>query len=352
MGGKLLSHYGLEPCRLARREYFKIVSLVEHALAKNGIIGADIPTFRKKESFGDLDFLCLNTKNDQLKDIVTKEFNPRFYHSNGNSNGNIFSFEVDGFQVDLITVSPNVYPFARTYFSYSDVVGNLFGRIAHKMGLKLGWQGLHYIIREEQFEGTNNSHVIDEVLITTNPREAWEFLGANFYSIQQGFDSVEHSFIFVANSPYFNPEIFSYENLNHINRTRNRKRENYQKFLEFVSTLHPQTPRYEFLPKSHYFSKIMEKWPQFKDDFDKSKERYFSHKAFKAKYNGAIISEWTGFKGEILGQFMKRLKLAGVEQEVQVLSPDVLKNTVLMYAEFFKEWTLDKPVNKNISSIV
>lgn len=104
----------------------------------------------------------------------------------------------------------------RDYYTYNDL-GNLIGRVAHKMGMKFGHLGLLYPLRD-------GDHLIAELVVTRDTRQALEFMGYDFDRWNQGFDQLTDIFEFAASTPYFNPEAFTLENLNHRNRTRNRKR--------------------------------------------------------------------------------------------------------------------------------
>lgn len=334
MGGNLIKHYGFEAKRLPRREYFEIVSKVETRLASNGLFGIDIPTFRNKMDFGDLDFLCLNTHNNNLKEMIKQEFSPSFIHSNGN----IYSFEIDGFQIDLITVSAEEFHFAKTYFCYSDTIGNLFGRFAHKMGLKLGWEGLKYVIREEHLgSDKENSHVVSEFTLTLNPKDAWEFLGADFYQIQEGFEYIDDAFYFVLKNKYFNPDIFSFENLNHINRVRNRKRENYQKFVEYVERNKCLAGNFQYQEKSSYLPMIMATFPSLKREFEIQKYQYDRRENIKKKFNGEIVFILTGRTGKDLGCIMSHMRKSGVEEIVCDSNANQVKDLVMYYDDKLKK---------------
>ena len=62
-------------------------------------------------------------------------------------NSNVFSFELDGHQVDLIFTEKKFYESALVYFANNDF-SNLIGRIAHKHGFKYGHCGLVYVMRD------------------------------------------------------------------------------------------------------------------------------------------------------------------------------------------------------------
>ena len=93
-----------------------------------------ITAYATKEDFGDADILIdsFSLPGDWIDRLAarwnSKEVVP---------NGDVVSFEVDEFQVDVIKAKPVEYEFAYSYFAYNDL-GNLVGRMAKKFGLKYG----------------------------------------------------------------------------------------------------------------------------------------------------------------------------------------------------------------------
>ena len=235
MGGKLITHYGFPEKRLEKSQYLELVNKISEVFNKNLINKhrhGDIPYIKNKKTFGDIDYLFEDKGDINYFDFINANFKTKFVHKNSN----VYTFEQDGFQIDLILTQPEYYDFSRYYFGYNDCVGNLIGRFFHKMGMCLGHRGLTYRVRESLFSGIDKQkdNQIDEIVLTYEPRKAWGMLEFDLNRVDEGFKTIEEVFDWVINCKYFNSEIFAYSNLNHINRTRNKKRENYAGFLKYL----------------------------------------------------------------------------------------------------------------------
>ncbi len=267
---------------------------------------AALTYYRQKPDFGDLDVLVCKPQPERADFEV---FLAQLGADDVVYNKDITSFRYQDFQVDLIYVDPQFFESAQFYFGYNDL-NNLIGRIAHKLGLKFGWDGLSYQIR------TESGHRAQKIQLSTNPAEIYAFLDYDYARWQSGFDSLEEIFDFVTHSRYFNPQIYAYENLNSINRTRNRKRQTYTCFLEWLQApeqsqrLADKAYQY-YADKSPYLIKIHNAFPaadllgQLKDYADADA----AHEARKIKFNGKLVSQWNGLTSKALGQSIKQFKL-------------------------------------------
>lgn len=261
---------------------------------------AAVPYYAAKPDFGDMDVVVQKPK------LERKDFEA-FLKSIGSErvsyNSDNVSFVYQDFQIDLIFVEPEHFETALFYFAYNDL-NNLVGRIAHKLGLKFGWDGLLWQIR------TESGHRAEEILLSRSPREIYQFLGYDYDRWLQGFDSLEDLFAFVVSSPYFNPTIYDHENLNHINRTRNRKRKTYSAFLEWLAE-RPELPAYAFEPdKSIYLIRIHNGFADA-DFFGHLADYAARQKAYErryAKFNGKLVQAWTGSEGKELGKWIQSFK--------------------------------------------
>jgi len=119
---------------------------------------AVIPAVRTKADFGDIDILVEDFDLDQDSTAYAQALGATV-QVRDNPYASILSCGIPlaglGFgnhplaavvQVDLIAVSTEHFESALTYFSWNDC-GNLLGRVAHSMGLKLGHDGLSYVLR-------------------------------------------------------------------------------------------------------------------------------------------------------------------------------------------------------------
>lgn len=291
-------------CRINRDEYDSLVEKV-----KSKIIEVDpkfkpneIKFFKSKKDFGDLDLLVSSSVSTDVNQIAK-----RFGAKQIKKNGNVLSFDLrlDSdrlFQVDLISVPATDIEIASFYFSYNDL-NLLAGRIAHKLNTSFGFDGLKFKVRTESgYKGL-------DINLSKDPDRIYEFLGLDINRYEQGFDSLEEIYQFVSSSKYFNPSIFDYESLNHINKTRNRKRSTYAGFLNWIES-QESLNQYQFQEKSVYLVKIDLAFPEI-DIFQKMKDYSSDFKKIldrQNKFNGSLVSEFTGLTGKELGNFISSFK--------------------------------------------
>ena len=327
MGGNALSNTFTE--RKNRADYTRIVTEVRELLEPFVYRSADIPAYREKESFGDADILIIPKVAEDLRHTffakLVKKPNEIV------KNGNVYSFDYQNFQIDLIVCDHDNYETSYNYFSYNDL-GNLIGRIAHKMGLKYGHHGLSYPIK------LSDSESLGDVIISTNQNEILSFFGYSYKRFTQGFNTLEDIFNFVVSSRYFNKDIFDFEELNHTNRTRNRKRKTYCEFLEWVQ-LQENLQQYNFATnKREYIPYIcnhfgVDIYKQWRELWGQHLVRVNSNR----KFSGLEISEITGKIGEELGNIIHKFRMSFSDKLINY--PDFLlitpKSEVI---EYFKNW--------------
>jgi hypothetical protein len=182
-----------------------------------------IKSYHSKSDFGDID-LMIKIKPNQINilEFVKETFKPNEIISNGYT----ISFDYDSFQVDLNMIRENSWDVACIYFDY-DPTGNLMGKTAHKFYCKYGDKGLIYRY--------NSGRISENIVLSTDNREIFTFLGYDYDRFLEGFENLEDIFEFVVDSKYFDYTDMLMENLNHIDRKRNSKRVSYQKFLSYLT---------------------------------------------------------------------------------------------------------------------
>jgi hypothetical protein len=297
MGGNAMKHVGVETRRMSKKEYYKTVDEVKELLTRYCpyLEMDEVPSYRNKADFGDLDLLVKKDQTNSrppMQQIIRDVFNPKgLVH-----NSDVISFDYNGFQVDVISTSVESYDFALSYYSWNDL-GNLIGRVAHKMALKFGHDGLWYYCR-------NGTHMFRDILVTRDLKQALDLLGFSHERFTQGFDSLQDIFEYVSGSQFFNTKLYLLENRNHRDRTRDKKRKTHMEFLDWLEVTpierqyaHPED-KAEWLP--HIFSYF----PQFKIDYNKAQDDLALHQLFKEKYNGELVSAITDLKEKELGMFM------------------------------------------------
>jgi hypothetical protein len=300
MGGNLFKDKGGR--RITEDELIKTVKDIRYSF--NRIFNAEkssnifeIPHYiADKKDFGDIDILM---------DIDLKErfliYFPRSEYVV--VNGDVVSFLWKSMiQVDVIFLPRDVLDFAHGYFSYNDL-GNLIGRIAHKMGMKFGHDGLHLPVRD----GTN---MLGVIRLTRTFSEAIEFLGYSFELWNEGFENREAVFRYVSGHPRFSPRIYLLDNRNHAARVRDRKRPTYTAFLEWIDEKRGYLNDFcwEKHPKESFLPEIFAEFPHAQVEHAALwTERNRAIQA-KEQYPMVRIGELLNIEGKELGKFITAFK--------------------------------------------
>lgn len=333
MGGNALQH---PSCRLNKQELLGLIVNFNNEIGEpfkptssGAPVFQPIPFYTSKDSFGDLDMvvMCESRDWERLLDDLKKKYPD---HS---KNGNVFSFGVDvgkdtNFQIDLIYVGENFgeRQMALTYFAYNDL-GNLMGRIFHRAGFKYGHKGLLRMVRDEE----NSDHIIDEVLVTNEPREIFEFGGYDYDEFLDGFSTREDIFNYVTSSPYFNRDIYLFENRNAKARMRDSKRVMYNEFLKWCSGS-DDLPEFQTEDKEEFRREqlhlALEKFPEFRVRYDGALKKLSKSKTINEKFNGSIVSEVTGLSGRDLGMFIRDFKSKWTDDDLVALSKGAIATLI------------------------
>lgn len=266
---------------------------------------AAIESYRSKASHGDLDLLISSEDYDPIKAAAALDAVEVVRNGPVTSVGVIVRPDVphrDGnvFQVDLIAIERPAFDYCDRYFAFNDL-GNLIGRTAHAAGLAHRHDGLWYYVRDGDYK-------FREILLTQDYLRALAFLGYDAERFEAGFDDLEDIFWYVAQSTYFNCNIFLLENRNAKSRVRDRKRKTYIDFLDFCAK-RPELPGYVYpQDKAAWLPRIAEHFPHFQGKYDQALADLAELRAVKAKFNGEWVSQLTGLQGKELGVLMKRFR--------------------------------------------
>ncbi len=298
MGGLALKN--IQTVRLDAPSYFCLTGKVLNQL-KLTFLGCRvdlIPAYKTKKDFGDADFLVESSDiSFDIRERIQNTFLPKQIVKNSN----VWSFDVENFQIDIILTAPRYYNASLNYFSYNDL-SNLEGRLFHKLGLKHGHDGLKYIVRD----GTTER---DEIELSLDVKEFLPLVGLDYNKRASGFDSLEDIFEYVSSSPYFNPDIYLLENRNHISRVRDKKRKTYQEFLKWCELNKSRLNSFVFEDnKDRYLPLIIATFPNFKSQYDKIQENIQKQKERAAKFNGNMVKELLSIEGKELGGFISNFK--------------------------------------------
>ena len=295
MGGRAIKNTTTR--RYLRAEFEEISQELIDILEEN-FQRVTMPLFYKnKESFGDADILVTATPELNMRDYIERTFHPNeIFH-----NGNCWSFDYKELQVDIITCAPEHFDSNAMYLSYNDL-GNFIGRLAHGFGLKYGQEGLWY---EHYFKGKN----IGTVYVSKDYPKIFKFLGLSYERYEQGFDELEDIFTFITESPYFNWKKFQMEELNKINRDRNKKRASYMSFLEWMAeNVADENHEYKFADdKTSYFIMINDFFPEANIITEVRRLEYLECRKLyvQSKFNGGDVMRRYGFEGKKLGEVLE-----------------------------------------------
>lgn len=325
---------GVESKRLHKKDFdsltAKVVKVLNVAIEKANSMGAhivdaphEVKAYRQKETFGDLDLLVDGelfsfVPYEEVMEMLRVEFNhtgPLPYKPKDKKDMvmsiGLPSDEKDVyFQLDLIASERAYYKFHSSYLNWNDL-GNLVGVVASSNGfLKYGHDGLRYLFRD-------GDNLFESVVLTNDWDEALEFFGYSQERYYAGFDNLLEIYEYAASSRYFSPSLYAFENRNHTQRTRDRKRPTYNGFLNWIEE---QDALGYFKDKKPMDSdkwkeRVYEFFPSFaqteKDTWAKLERR----KVFKEYFNGGRLLK---FKPELQKQAISDY-LKALEQSV----PDI-----------------------------
>ena len=243
-----------------------------------------IKSYTNKESHGDIDVLG-TISFDEFESIIKTKFNILGIVKNHNEKSYALEFNSAKFQLDYIRTAPEYLTFNYNYLSYNDL-GNLIGRIASSFGFKFGHDGLFI---KEFFDDKGNtvdktvSYIRHEKLISRDWDFALEFLGLDPKRYKEGFNSLDDIFEYVCSSKYFHKNYYNLENDNNQKRTRDKKRENINKFNKYLES----QLETNFRESRNLFKEHLKSYPQiiqYKRALKKEvKREYYKKRKFKAQ---------------------------------------------------------------------
>ena len=320
MGGNALKEYGSK--RLPAERHAKLSKQLENALNLllqcAGIDGQAgmIPSYREKVDHGDIDVVLPSNLRTALNDDVIGGF---LAAEMGTTvwpfitNGGVVSYGIplpEGgvFQVDLIYLPAQEVQFAVKYFSWNDV-GNLIGRIAHKMGLKFGHNGLHMPLRD-------GNNLFDTIVVSRDFDEALTFLGFDAARWNRGFNNLEEIFDFVVANPRFATKLYLLEERNHTARVRDKKRPTYTKFLTWLAE-HPEKDSGFEWPqdKEEWLGDIFDAFVGVREQWLEAHSKLQKRQQVRRKYNGLLVATFTGLQSKALGFFMREFRSQFKDEE-------------------------------------
>lgn len=284
--------------RLEKTEYWQYCEQVlKLILVTTGPISLHITqAIQAKEDFGDMDVIVKGRSKRSLIEDMLKEKGYPFQ-----KNGDVTSFLYIDFQIDLIFTNEEHYNYSCNYFDWNDL-GNLVGRMSKQLGFKHGHDGLYYVLR-------NDDRIIKEFLLSTDYLDIINILGLDKFKFKRGFVKYEDLFDFVISSPYFNSDSFKLENLNNINRVRDRKRKTYNMFLKYIAKKGIEGKGTRKLTYEEKEAFVLDKFPGIRTELFALKAKIALDLKIKERINGRIImSIFPGIEGKTVGSYIDTIK--------------------------------------------
>lgn len=325
MGGNIFKNTR----RYSKEEYLLVQDKWVKLLENTFQIGT-IRVTNDKNTFGDLDLVVSGSK-----ELLIKYLQNNYVYS---INGNIISILDVDFQIDFITVPLECFNYSVNYFSLQDI-GNILGRMLKQYGFKHGWQGLYYP-QLSDIEGTKSEYVIKEHLLSLDYYKTLEIAKVDIDKFKTGFNAIEELFQWVTASPLFIPQIFKFENLNHTNRVRDKKRKTYNMFLNWLEEngWFDNNEPYKKLNKKEKRQYVLQAFPFVQKNIEEMEYQLKIHNICKSKFNGNLVKELTNLSGKELGAFMKLLKPFTTDNIIYNMNEQTIKNLILnTYTNFKKD---------------
>lgn len=319
---------GVQSKRLHKKDFdsltARVVKVLNIAIQKANSLGAsivdaphEVKAYRQKETFGDLDLLVDGelfqfVPYEEIMEMLRVEFNhtgplpykPKDKNDMVMSIGLPSDEEAVYFQLDLIASSRVYYNFQSSYLNWNDL-GNLVGVVASSNGfLKYGHDGLRYLFRD-------GDNLFESVVLTNDWNKALDFFGYSKERYYAGFDNLLEIYEYAASSRYFSPSLYAFENRNHTQRTRDRKRPTYNGFLNWIEEqdavgyFNNKTP----MNSEKWKERVYEFFPEFKNVEKETWDKLERRKLFKEYFNGTRLLQFKPeLKNKEISDYLKVLE--------------------------------------------
>jgi len=217
MGGLLFKHP-----KMPKDLYEDIKKEVFEKLSPRPLLVPE--SFLNKETFGDIDIvLAFPLLTDEFLKETFRIEDKDIHH-----NSSVISINYRDAQIDFCHFEEENVEAAYKYMRNSDC-SNMVGCICRgALGYRLTHKGLTYPVRIKQED------MLGEILVSKNFKKILEFIDLDYEKWSSGFNDELELFEWIVKSKYFSPAFFYYENLNHENRTRNKKRATYGNFVQWL----------------------------------------------------------------------------------------------------------------------
>lgn len=296
MGGNALkTMFGKEVERMTSVQLGEFAEDIELTLQMYSLGSKADPVkfYHAKEDHGDLDMVVAGkVPTDRHIQIA---FQTELVHKNDTTFSLLYK---DKYQVDLIYSDLETYESQLNFRNYSPF-GNIFSRLLKQLDVSLKTTGLYYVFR-------GGDSYVENILLTRNWEQILLYGGLDPLVYRSGFWTQENIFEYVCDSPYFRKSIYAFENLNHVNRKRDRVRPDYNAWNDYIQS---KNDRWLDLPDAKANLQRIHHWfPSFSWNLECAHRRYTKRLERKLKFNGVYVQLWTGLEGEELGAFMKSIR--------------------------------------------
>lgn len=318
MGGRaIIPIIGREAERISRQEKDHYLLLFKN------LNYHPVREIEEKEDFGDIDFLIsyAQTKKEVLEKVENLLKINNHALTGNVMNSEVISLAVDNrHQIDLIFTDKILL--ASHYYSDNDR-GNLIGNIFHHLGFNYGHRGLYINLESSK------------LFLSDSTNDILTFLGYNSDDIlkitnyDNGFKTFEEMFEWVIRCPLFNSNYYKWENLNNENRTRNKKRTTYNKFLQYIENKSFNNPVVSINSVKYYALEFFNK----EKEYVKILKNLEFNKSRREIINGELISKLTGLLKGDLGKFIIYLKSSDFYKKLEQNNLNFFLNSDKFYLE-------------------
>ena len=330
MGGSAL---GRQAPRLSRELYTEVVAELKAKLVPLFYLVVEVPrSFASKTSFGDVDLLA---------SLPQQTFDPLTHlgSAEGVQNGNIKHFDYRGYQVDVIVIDESKMDLARFFYGYGDT-GMIMGMFMRNLELKFGMGGLTY--KCETYK----------VSLSQDLKAILQFVGLDYDFWEQGFETKESMFRYLASSKYFRPYFFSRKNPEVLELDGQKRKKGTSVFETPTIWNHEARHRLAERPMFHNWIEHVESLPETADKIDpeqvKAAALDFFNKAdavrkveeeldigrrVKAKFNGKLAMEWTNQQvtGRPLGNLTASFKAVYPLTRLDIMTQDEIQEAFVKF---------------------
>lgn len=296
MGGKLIENAKRLDAETYQRVCRELTELLAPLFKR---ITVPLSVF-EKSSHGDIDFVVSGAADP--KDVQARLASPVVM-----KNGPTVSYDYQGHQIDIHTAPDDEFDICVVYKQYGDL-GNLLGRIAKRLGLSYGMNGLTLRAFNREGEvhlGGTGPDQFEKWSLTTDPRRALEYLGYSWARYQEGFRTELEAFEYIVGGRYFSPDVYlDRSTYNGHTHDRNRKRPMFQRFIKYLQDLGAGIP--QGAPPPSPLETVLAFG--LSDRLDALRQKVRDAYLLKQRLNAKLVIELTGLSGRALGQCMDRLR--------------------------------------------